>query len=111
MSDDLTPVSIERRDGESLALVLSGDVDIYCAAALRESAETLLQEQADIVVACEGLSHLDTSALQVLLALRRELNLRGRSLRLSGVSSAVAGILQLAGVDAALDCRAAASRD
>jgi anti-anti-sigma factor len=79
-------------------LVLRDDVDIYCAGPLHESADALLQEQEDVVVSCEALSHLDTSALQILLALREELQTRGRSLRLAGISADVETLLRLAGV-------------
>ena len=98
MSNTLTCATIERNDGTPLALVLRGDVNIYCAGVLHELADTLLQEQEDVVVSCEELAHLDASALQILLALRQGLQARGSSVRLTGVSAELDILLQLAGV-------------
>jgi anti-anti-sigma factor len=110
MSNDLTCAAIERHDGKPLALVLRGDVDIYCAGLLHELADTLLQEQGDVVVPCQGLTHLDTSALQIVLALRNGLQARGRSLRLTGVSAEPEILLELAGVKNALYSHTTAER-
>ena len=98
MSKNLACVAIERNVGKSLLLMLRGGVDIFCASELHELADTLLQQQEDVVVSCEGLTHLDTSALQVLLVLRQELETRGRTLRFEGISSELDTLLQLAGL-------------
>lgn len=95
-------VTIERHDGQPPTLVLRCDVNIYCAGLLHESADVLLQEQEDVVVSCEGLAHLDTSALQILLSLQQGLLAQGRNLRLEGISAELEGMLQLAGVNSAL---------
>ena len=82
--------------------MLRCDVNIYCAGLLHESADVLLQEQEDVVVSCEGLTQLDTSALQILLSLRQGMQTRGRSLRLAGISDNLKSLLQLAGVNSVL---------
>lgn len=102
MSDNMNCVAIERRDGDPLALVLRGDVNIYVAALLHELTEILLQEHGDIAVSCEQLTHLDTSALQIILALHQDLQTQGRSLRLTGVSADTKIQFHLAGVNIGL---------
>jgi hypothetical protein len=91
MSNDLTCVTIERHDERPLTLVLHGDVNIYCAGLLHESAD-----------------YLDTSALQILLALRQGLLAQGRSLRMTGVSAGMESLLGLAGVPSVFCCQVAA---
>jgi anti-anti-sigma factor len=108
MCNNLTCAAIERSEGKPPVLVLHGTVDIYCAGLLHELADTLLQEQEDVVVSCERLAHLDTSALQSLLALERGLQARGRSMRLTGVSAEIGSLLQLAGVKNAFHAQATA---
>ena len=98
MSDQQASVTIERRREKPVALVLRGDVDIYCAGSLHESADSLLQSQEDVVVSCEELVRLDTSALQILLSLRQDLQTRGRSLELTGISAELKALMQLAGL-------------
>ncbi|MHB8972981.1 MAG: STAS domain-containing protein [Pirellulaceae bacterium] len=72
-------------------------------------ADTLLQEQEDVVVSGEQLAHLDTSTLQILVALRQGLWSQGRSLQLTGMSAELENLLQLAGVKNVLYSQVAAT--
>ena len=108
MSNHPACVILERDDGKPHTLVLRGDVNIYCAGLFHELADSLLQEQVDVVVSCEGLAHVDTSALQLLLALRQGLEARGGSLRLECTSADLESLLQLAGVRSAFRSKATA---
>jgi len=99
MSNQLSSVTIEQHFEKPVAIVLRGDVGIYCVDTLHELAEKMLQNQEDVEVFCEELTRLDASALQVILALRQDLQSQGRCLRLQGVSAEMKTLLQLAGVE------------
>jgi anti-anti-sigma factor len=80
-------------------LVLRGDLTIYQAGQLYEAALALLEQEADVVVSCREVVQIDTAILQILLALQRELQSRGRSLQLAGVSVELGHLLELAGMN------------
>lgn len=80
----LEPIVIEKKP-KCLTLRLRGDLNIGSAAHLHAGALGLLDEEADVVVACGELGRLDTSILQVLLALGQTLQSYGRNLRLADV--------------------------
>jgi ABC-type transporter Mla MlaB component len=104
-----TPCQIAINSGEdrSLTLVLRGDLTIYQAGQLYETALALLEHEADVMVSCREVVQLDTAILQILLVLQRELQSRSRSLRFSDVSREVRGLLELAGVNDTLTGQAA----
>jgi anti-anti-sigma factor len=90
-------VSIAEREGKR-TLVLQGAVDIFFAADLRQAALALLEDGEDISVVCEKLERLDTAALQILLALKKELEQRGKKLRMVELPSEPARFVGLAGL-------------
>jgi len=90
-------VSIAEREGKR-AVVLQGAVDIFFAADLRQAALALLEGGEDVAVYCEKLERLDTATLQILLALKKELEPRGRKLRMVGLASEPARFVGLAGL-------------
>jgi len=101
-------VPVDAEEGQPpLALTLRGDLTVFDAEALHETALALLPSGADVVVTCQDLVHFDAAVLQVLLVLQRELRSRGRSLRLAGVSRAMGELLELAGVKDSLAAQAA----
>ena len=96
-SEKEAAVTIGERAGKR-AIVLRGAIDIFFAADLRQAALTLLETGADIAVCCEKLERLDTAALQILLALKKELEQSGNNLQVIGLSSEPARLLDLAGL-------------
>lgn len=92
-----SPVQTGEREGKPL-LLLQGGVDIFFAAELHQAALKLLDSGEDAEVLCAQLERLDTSALQILLALKEGLAKKGKSLQLAGVPSPVADLLGLAGL-------------
>jgi anti-anti-sigma factor len=97
-TDTSSQIAINSEDGQHITLVLRGDLTIYQAEQLCEAAVALLQHEADVVMSCHELVQLDTAALQVLLVLQRELQSRGRHLRLEGLSVELREWLELAAV-------------
>ena len=90
-------VNIVEREGKR-AIVLQGAADIFFAADLRQAALELLEGGEDIPVYCEKLERLDTSTLQILLALRRELEQRGKKLSVIALPSEPTRLVGLAGL-------------
>jgi anti-anti-sigma factor len=90
-------VSIAEREGKR-AIVLEGAIDIFFAADLRQAALALLEDGEDLAVDCKKLDRLDTATLQVLLALKRELEQRGKKLRMAELGSEPARFVGLAGL-------------
>jgi len=98
LTDTSSPITVDSTEGQPLRLTLRGNLTVYEAESLHETAMTLLPGEADVVVACHDLAHCDTSVLQVLLVLQRELRARSRDLRLEGLSLELRESLELAAV-------------
>ncbi|MEU7428266.1 STAS domain-containing protein [Streptomyces sp. NPDC040750] len=103
----LAPVSGVRRgeDREGWAvLVLAGEVDLALSPALREGVNVLIGEgRARIVVDLEHVTFMDSTGLGVLVyAFRRTSALAGR-LRLAHPGEQVCRLLELTGLDSALE--------
>jgi anti-anti-sigma regulatory factor len=90
-------IRIGEREGKG-ALFLEGAVDIFFAADLRQAALTLVENGEDVVVCCERLERLDTATLQILLALKKELQQKGRSLQVAELPAEPARAVGLAGL-------------
>jgi anti-anti-sigma regulatory factor len=90
-------IEVLEKDGKTL-LVLEWAGDIFFAADLHAAVLDVLQQGRDAAVCCEKLERLDTSAFQVLLALKKELGQSGRSLEWSGLAGAPADLAALAGL-------------
>ena len=87
------------KDGGQWSLVLSGEVAIGEARALHGAARATLDESAgDVVLRMGDLQSLDTSTMQVLVALGRALTERGRALRIDEAPEAVAQQWRRAGL-------------
>ncbi|HYD51782.1 MAG TPA: STAS domain-containing protein [Gemmatimonadaceae bacterium] len=98
MSEQIRIVAV----GDARHLHLHGTVGVFLADELLAAARTLGAEARDVVVRCERLEHLDASAAQTLLALRKRLVSLGRVLLLADVPAAVARYLRLGALDAHL---------
>jgi anti-anti-sigma factor len=97
MSTVMDHIVIEDQMGRP-CLHLRGEVTIYDAAFLRQAAMELIARGEEVEVCCARTTYLDTAALQVLLALKRELEARGLGLRLVQIPSAVLEVLRLVGL-------------
>lgn len=80
------------------ALVLTGRVTVAHAREFHATASAALARGTDVSVRCDGAEYLDTSALQILLGLGRELVGRGKRFDLAGVSPELGEWLRLAGL-------------
>ena len=87
-------------EGNGWLLVLSGVVAIDDARALHAAARATVDDDAagDVTVLMDALQWLDTSAMQVLLALQQALTGRRRALRFEAASAAVADRWRRAGL-------------
>lgn len=85
--------------GEPSRLTLRGSVDVRSASELRRAAMELAECGHDVVVSCEGVVRIDVSALQVLIALDRELRRRTQRLDLIDVPPSIASLLSLGGLE------------
>ena len=90
-------IRIGEREGKG-ALFLEGAVDILFAADLRQAALTLAENGADVALCCERLERLDTSTLQILVALKKELEQKGRSLQVTELPAEPGRSVGLAGL-------------
>lgn len=104
-----TPIEIARGAGAGGArLRLQGTINLFHAAALHAAALEVLAGHGDVRVECAEVEHLDSSALQVLLALAAALRAEGRALRLQDVPAGVQRYLRLSALDAPLAAAPAA---
>lgn len=84
-------------------LALSGVVDLFDAADLHAAAIDALEHGPPrITIRLEAATSIDTSATQILLALRRALTERERNSRLEGTPAKVAAVWATAGLGALL---------
>lgn len=77
---------------------LEGAVTIGLASVLKDVACRQLRAGGDLALSCARLEQIDTSGIQILLALRRELAEDGRRLELQEVPAALARAFQLTGL-------------
>lgn len=82
-------------------LALSGQVTVAGATALHAAAVSLVAGGMNVCVSCAAVEYLDVSALQILLALGRELGSAGRQCDVADVPPAVAELFRLAGLGGA----------
>jgi anti-anti-sigma factor len=102
-TDTEVHAGIETRAFEGGAVLgLSGTVDVSSAVRLREEALRLASGGGAVILDWAGCRHLDASALQMLLALKRRLETGGGSLRVGRDASAVRAWLAMAGASALL---------
>ena len=85
-------------DDETACLLLQGRIDAFVAGELHQAAQQLLDRSLNVTVVCEHVEHMDTSAVQILLALQSGLQHKGQRLRLTSASAQVQQLLDIAGV-------------
>lgn len=97
---DEQPIAVKWEEWEC-QLILSGDIQGQLASVLHQQARQLAGSAKQPVINWERATHLDTSAWQVLLALRAEFERRGVELENRGVGTelrlamAAAGLTEL----------------
>ncbi|MFM8272214.1 MAG: STAS domain-containing protein [Gemmata sp.] len=82
-------------------LALGGRVVIETVAALRAAALELLAGGTNVCISCAAVEYLDVSAIQILIALGRELRAAGRECEVADVPPAVAKLFRMAGLGGA----------
>jgi anti-anti-sigma factor len=86
------------RSLDHMNIQAQGTLDVFLAHRLAEVALECLDAGLDTVVRCETLERMDASALQVLVALRRDLAGKGHELWFTDVSANVREYLGIAGL-------------
>lgn len=84
-------------DGARCILRLAGAVDITRAADLHSCAGELRGRLADVVVDCTALERLDSSAIQILLALQAEIRDTRRGITFEHISEQIREFVALGG--------------
>lgn len=93
-----------RTQGDHAVAALSGELDIACAAALREQLLGLLRlHAARLVIDLSGVSYCDASGLAVLVGTGRRAELLGGELRLAAPRPAVDSALRVMGLHRRFD--------
>lgn len=90
------------QDGHTVRLHLAGSVGVGNAQALRAFALEIADRHQDIEVMCGEVEHFDVAILQILLALRQDLLLHDKHLRLTDVPAGIARYLRVAGLEVLL---------
>ncbi|MET8638905.1 STAS domain-containing protein [Streptomyces sp. NPDC004680] len=94
--------SVRRADdcGAWAVLILTGEVDLALAPALREIVDALIADRrARMVLDLQRVSFMDSSALGVLVYAMRRADALGGALRLAGPCEKVRRMLELTGLD------------
>lgn len=84
-------------DGGRARLALFGRVTVAHARELHAAAVALAAGAGDVTLDCRDAEYLDTAAVQVLIALRRDMERAGRGCEVAGESAALRGDFRLAG--------------
>jgi anti-anti-sigma factor len=92
------PVRLVERNGK-LVLTLQGTVDIFWAEKLHHAALSLTERGDEIIVDCEHVEHLTSAALQILLALKMQVEQSSGHFSVEAVPTSILQQLQLAGLN------------
>jgi anti-sigma B factor antagonist len=96
-------------DGGRYVCALSGEFNIYSAQRLKDELLELLAAQAVLEIDLSAVDDFDSSALQLLLLLKREAQQLERELCIRGHSAVVCEVLDLLNLRAELDAPLAAT--
>lgn len=86
---------VEQQTGTTCNVALSGALDIYCAAEMRERLTALLQQHPVLELNLAEVDEMDTSGVQLLLAAKQMASNLGHSLKLTAHSAPVLATLEL----------------
>jgi anti-anti-sigma factor len=96
--DDNIAVTVTERNGKPL-LVLKGAVDIRAVQEFARAVCDLSQRAEDVSVCCEQVEHFDAAALQLLLALKKALALKGKKIEIVAKSPHVERLFEWAALN------------
>src|SRR5580704_10316408 len=81
-------------------IYLQGELDSYSAPRVRHILETLTEnQQPTVLIDMTGLEYIDSAGLGVLVAALKHVNDRGGALALVGLTSAVARVFRVTGLE------------
>ena len=89
--------------GGYVIVVLSGELGIASAPALREQLRSLLRAASQLIIDLSAVEHADADGLAVLVSSGRRARLPGGSLRLAAPSPEAARVLSVTGINQHLD--------
>lgn len=98
---------VDNRSGDVCVLSVDGELDLAVVAEFRERALACLGSADALELDLQGVSFIDSSGLAVLVRLRKEAALTGKSLSLVNVSRATRRLLEITGLQNAFDIRPA----
>ncbi len=95
-----------------VTLRLTGEIDLYTAPSVREAAlQAITHHDGTLHIDLSGVTFMDSTGLEVLLATRRRAELSGGSLRLVDPTQSVLRVLEVTGVDRLFQIRPAHSSE
>ncbi|MBP3960632.1 STAS domain-containing protein [Gemmata sp. G18] len=100
VSDEPIHVTVDPETGTS-NLVLKGRITVECARTFHTVARDLVAGTTNVRVSCEGAEFFDVSAIQIFLALGRELMKQRRRCDIVGVTGPLAADFRLVGLGGA----------
>ncbi|GGM26504.1 hypothetical protein GCM10010129_83730 [Streptomyces fumigatiscleroticus] len=111
-SSDTSQLAVVRTVVDGITVLsLQGEVDLYTAARLRPAlAAGTAGSCPRLVVDFRGVSFMDSSGLNALLAAHRVMRDTPGWLRLAGLRPVVRRVVEITGVDAVIDCYATVGR-
>lgn len=86
---------VEQQSGATCCVTLSGSLDIYCAAEMRERLAALLRQHPVLELNLAEVEEIDTSGVQLLLAAKQMASNLGHTLKLTAHSTPVLATLEL----------------
>jgi anti-anti-sigma factor len=95
------PINVALGETESI-LAVYDRITVRLATELQEAALQVAAQPNDAVLDCTGLTHLDTAAIQVLIALRSEFASSSTEMRIHGLDEAVQTSMEASGLWARL---------
>src|SRR5579885_820810 len=94
----VTPIACETDPAGRVRLALAGRVTVAEAGRLHRVALDLAAGTGDVTVCCDAVEYLDGAAIQVVLAMGRDLARRGRRCEVTGVTGRLADLFRVAGL-------------
>jgi anti-anti-sigma factor len=94
-----TPNSQPQSQSAPVPVVLPGPLDQYAAEALKADALKLLGEGGEVILDFKEIDRMHAACLQVLIALRNDLERGGRRLSLKSVDPGMRRLFQISGSD------------
>lgn len=97
-----------KRQGSSLIVHLSGDLDHHSASQVRKEMDKLLSDIAikELILDMRGLEFMDSSGIGVLMGRYRMMSKRGGRMRVCNLSSQVRRVFKVSGLYRIIDMEA-----